>query len=199
MNWCGRIVELMDDQRGGSHPDLGYDQSPFRRRIRWCLALKFEELQAVLDEGPCVVAYQSGEAVSSADLHKEKRFPRFVTAALDAGLVAAFTFPLRQGDRRFGALDLYRDTPWPPHQEAMVASQTLADVVSAYLVNAQGRADLVDSSSRAQAVSLHDALTGLPNRTLFLELVEHALLGRRRIREARGGSLHRPRWIQTSQ
>jgi diguanylate cyclase (GGDEF)-like protein len=174
-----RIVELMEIT-GAGVTLMSETTSPHYVAASDGAALKFEKLQSVLDEGPCVVAYQTGEAVAIPDLHKEERFPQYVEAALDAGLVAVFTFPLRQDDRRLGALDLYRDTPGPLTKSAMVVAQTMADVVSAYLVNAQGRSDLLDSSSRAHAVSLHDPLTGLPNRTLLLELIENALLNRRR-------------------
>src|SRR6202165_2400775 len=39
-------------------------------------ALRFEELQTELGEGPCLVAYQTGTAVSVADLRDETRFPQ---------------------------------------------------------------------------------------------------------------------------
>ncbi|MEY2590589.1 MAG: hypothetical protein QOJ67_2573 [Acidimicrobiaceae bacterium] len=143
-------------------------------------ALRFEELQTELGEGPCIAAYLTGEAVAVADLRNEPRFPRFAPRALEAGLVAVFTFPLRNGSEQLGALDLYRDTPGALDSDTMSAAQTLADVAAAYLLNAQARADLHDSSDRSHEQALHDALTGLPNRILLLERLDHAVLRARR-------------------
>jgi diguanylate cyclase (GGDEF)-like protein len=143
-------------------------------------ALRFEQLQSDVGEGPCLAAYSTGEAVTVPDLRLENRFPRFAPAALESGLSAVFTFPLRHRDLQLGALDLYRDAPGPLSPASMSAAQTLADVAAAYLINAQGRADLQDSSDQSREASLHDALTGLPNRVLMLQLLEHAFRGGRR-------------------
>jgi diguanylate cyclase (GGDEF)-like protein len=143
-------------------------------------ALRFEQLQTELGEGPCVAAYHSGEAISAPDLRYEERFPGFTRRALDAGLLAVFTFPLRHGDVQLGALDLYRDTPGPLSTGSLRAAQTLADVAAAYLINAQARADLQDASDQSRKAALHDPLTGLPNRALILERLDHAFLRGRR-------------------
>jgi diguanylate cyclase (GGDEF)-like protein len=143
-------------------------------------ALRFEQLQSELGEGPCLAAFAGGVAVAVADLAGDDRFLRFGPRAVAAGLAAVFTFPLRQGDRLLGALDLYRDTPGPLSEDDMVAAQTLADVTAAYLVNAQARNDLRLASERSYQSPVHDALTGLPNRTLLLERIGHALLRGRR-------------------
>jgi diguanylate cyclase (GGDEF)-like protein len=62
----------------------------------------------------------------------------------------------------------------------MTAAQTLADVATAYLINARARSDLQDSSDQSREASLHDPLTGLPNRVLILQLLERAFRAARR-------------------
>lgn len=92
-----------------------------------------------------------------------------------------FTFPLRHADSRaLGALDLYRDEPGGLSSDSMRAAQTLADVAAAYLINAEARAELKDSSDRSREATLHDPLTGLPNRVLLLERLRQATLRGRR-------------------
>jgi diguanylate cyclase (GGDEF)-like protein len=144
-------------------------------------ALRFEKLQTELDEGPCVAAYRTGEPVSVPDLSADTQFAAFSPRARAEGMEAVFTFPLRHGESRpLGALDLYREETGTLTDRSMTAAQTLADVAAAYLINAQARAELQDSSDRAREAALHDGLTGLPNRILLLERLRHACLRARR-------------------
>ena len=143
-------------------------------------ALTFEKLQTEMGDGPCLEAFRSGEAVAVPDIREEHRFPGFASRAERMGLKAVFTFPLRHGEEQLGALDLYRDEPGALDDPTMIVAQTLADVASAYVVNAQARADLRDSADQFRESSLHDALTGLPNRILFNQRLEHAAMRARR-------------------
>jgi diguanylate cyclase (GGDEF)-like protein len=139
-------------------------------------ALRFERLQTQIGQGPCLAAYESGEPVAAPDLGTDERFPQFAPLALAAGLAAVFTFPLRHGDGRLGALDLYRDTAGELDPQDMVAAQTLADVAAAYLLNAQSREDARATSDHFRHSALHDPLTGLPNRLMLQQRLEHAAL-----------------------
>lgn len=137
-------------------------------------ALRFERLQTELGQGPCLAAFESGDAVAVPDLRSASRFPQFAPAAVAAGLAAVFTFPLRHGPGRLGALDLYRQTPGALGDREMRVAQTLADVTTAYLLNAQARDEARAASDHFHHNALHDPLTGLANRALLQERLQHA-------------------------
>ena len=137
-------------------------------------AMRFERLQTELREGPCLAANASARPVSIPDLAEDARFPRFAERALEEGLVAVFTFPLRAADLGLGALDLYRESAGSLSHTEMAAAQTLADVATAYLLNAQARVDL-----QAVQAAERDTLELLRlvdhQRTEYLTTVIHEL------------------------
>jgi len=143
-------------------------------------ALRFIRIQEETGSGPCITAHRTGRAVAIPDLLTDTRFPEFSRRGIEEGLRAVFSFPLRDENHQLGALDLYRTTEGPMEDEDMEVSQTLADVATAYILNAQIRAELEASAELAQHNSLHDALTGLPNRGLFVQRLDHAMLRCRR-------------------
>ncbi len=162
----GRIVDILPIGAAGvtlisatTHPRFiaGSDES----------AMRFEHLQTALGEGPCVAAYETDEPISVPDLGEDDRFPRFAEAARAQGLAAVFTFPLRQGDRCLGALDLYRTTPGALDETDMAAAQTLADVTTAYLLNAQAR----QTKTEFVATVSHELRTPMTSIAGFIELL----------------------------
>jgi signal transduction histidine kinase len=136
-------------------------------------AMRYEHLQTALGEGPCLEAFETDKPISIPDLAADHRFPRFAESALAHGLVAVFTFPLRQNERRLGALDLYRTTPGSLDEEDMAAAQTLADVASAYLLNAQARS----AKTEFVATVSHELRTPMTSISGYVELLQEEAAG----------------------
>ena len=92
------------------------------------------------------------------------RWPGFAPAALAAGAVAVFGFPLRVGGRRIGTLNLYRDRPGSLSEEQQADALVVADVVARVILNLQ---------VRTPAGGMGEGLVGDPE----LRLVVHQATG----------------------
>lgn len=96
-------------------------------------ARRGEELQVELGEGPCYDAHNGGRPVLMGDLANDATWSAFVPGALEAGIQAAFAFPLRAGDVGVGSFNLYRDVPGDltveEHADAEVFAQVAVDLL----------------------------------------------------------------------
>lgn len=77
------------------------------------LALRLDELQFDLGEGPCWDSLATGAPVIEPDVRglPQREWPAFSEAIRELELGAMFAFPLRVGPLRLGAVDLYRVRP----------------------------------------------------------------------------------------
>ena len=104
-------------------------------------ALRLEELQFTLGEGPCADASRTGRPVLAPDLAatSSRRWPQFAAGADTAGLRAVFALPLQVGGIRLGVLDLYRDTPGELSQGELADALSFADAGTQLLLVLQAQ------------------------------------------------------------
>ncbi|WP_460808984.1 GAF domain-containing sensor histidine kinase [Nocardioides salsibiostraticola] len=136
-------------------------------------AVRYEQLQTDLAEGPCLAAYRTDTAISIPDLTKDDQFPRFAEGAVKEGLVAVFTFPLRNGGRCLGALDLYRTEPGALDAQDLATAQTLADVTTGYLLNSEARLAM----TKFVATVSHELRTPMTSIAGYVELLQEETAG----------------------
>lgn len=90
------------------------------------------DLQYALGEGPAIDAYRGNRPVAEPDLASPKvtRWQAFTGPALDAGVRAVFSFPLRVGDVRLGALNLHCDRAGGLTAEQHADALVMADITT---------------------------------------------------------------------
>lgn len=178
-----RIVEIVSGVRAGLTL-VASDSASEYTAASDAPAARYERLQLEMNQGPGIEAHATGEAVETADLYADSRFPRFAEAVSADGVAAVFSVPLRHDFDRLGWMSLYSDSSGPldPHDRAI--AQTLADVTAAYLVMACARDEARASADNLKQVALRDPLTGLPNRQLLEDRIEHAAEHARRSQTA---------------
>ena len=141
---------------------------------------QMEKLQQVLESGPCADVYGNGRIINIADLAVEGDWPDYQVAALELGLHAVTALPLRARGQTWGVLDLYRTAPRRLGTEELAAAVTLANLATSYLVVTADRDAAMAAQRQLADRAMHDPLTGLPVRWVFLEQLDHALAGARR-------------------
>jgi GAF domain-containing protein len=139
------------------------------------LVTVLEQLQETLQEGPCRESQSVEHVINIADLAVEGAWPAYQARAAELGLQAVTAIPLRARGQAWGVLDMYRSRAERLNVEELSAARTLANLATSYLVVTADR----DAARRAQDQlahrAMHDPLTGLPVRWVFIEQVAHAL------------------------
>jgi GAF domain-containing protein/ANTAR domain-containing protein len=118
-----------------------------------------EDIQYALSEGPCVDAFHSRAPVSVPDLAnlEPSRWGEFRAGALDAGVRAAFGFPLLVETICIGALDLYHDEPGVLSAEQFANAQVVAHVATRTVLGWQAVAKANTLAWQLEQVPLHRA------------------------------------------
>ena len=131
-------------------------------------ALRYEKLQTELDEGPCVAAFRTGEAVSVPDLRSDDRFDKFRPASGDyEAILMDCQMPEMDGYQAAAAIRAHEG----PHQHTPIIAMTasareedkrrcLAAGMDDHLAKPMAKADLLNvlhqtlKTARATKVSV---------------------------------------------
>ena len=113
-------------------------------------------------------ARRAGGPVAMDDARDEARFE-----AWPAGLASAATVLIKDGEQHFGVLEAASRPPRRFDRDEITFLQSVANLLAAALAR-------FDAEEQVRQLALHDPLTGLPNRALFLDRLAHALARSRR-------------------
>jgi GAF domain-containing protein len=98
-------------------------------------AEELELFQLQADEGPCLDCYSNGEPVSTADLAgASRRWPRFVSAAREAGFASVHAVPMRAAGTVLGSLGLFGTRVGTLNDADLLVGRSLAHVASVAIV-----------------------------------------------------------------
>ncbi len=104
------------------------------------LADRLEDLQLTLGEGPSVDAHATGRPVAEPNLlhPRQQRWIAFASGAAEAGAQAVFSFPLRLGGIRLGALTVYQTRAGELSDDQHADAIGIADLATSAILAIQG-------------------------------------------------------------
>jgi GAF domain-containing protein len=106
-----------------------------------------------LGQGPCLLAWASGEPVLVTDARQDRRWPEWAGAAAGLGLRSSVSVPLLAGESALGAVKLYARQEDSFDHATVRLLELFAAQATIFLVNARAR-----ESARTISEDLRDAL-----------------------------------------
>lgn len=160
------------------------------------IAARIADLDLTLGEGPGFDAHQAGAPVAEPDLVRPRnvRWPSFAPLAVQAGLAAIFSFPLRVGGVHLGALTFHQMRSGRlsdnQHADALVMANVVVHAVLAHQAGAPpgmlgSELDVLGSSQAEvhQASGMVSVQLGVSVANALVRLRAHAYAQGRGLRE----------------
>ncbi|HSN40895.1 MAG TPA: diguanylate cyclase, partial [Burkholderiales bacterium] len=122
----------------------------------------------LMDGGLVRQIYSKARPVWIADIAQQQRFRRAPLLA-KAGLRGAFGFPLLLGNEVLGVMEFFHRDVREPDEMLIRIAQSIGSQIGQYMVRKH-------AEDAVKFVATHDTLTGLPNRVMFNQRLNHAIV-----------------------
>jgi len=133
-----------------------------------------EGVQTAAGAGPGTAVMGDGHPVKADLLQTGDRWPEYRDEAIRAGIHHVAALPLWGRDQLWGVLNLHVEHD-PLSDHDMQVARVLADAATVCILSAHDRKASESVEARLRVQLLHDPLTGLANRLLFTDRLQHAL------------------------
>ncbi|MGY2895439.1 EAL domain-containing protein [Deinococcus sp. UYEF24] len=120
-------------------------------------------------QGPCALAAHLGQSVVTSDFQQDFRFPSDWPLAKQFGIRSLWSVPFRgKLGQVLGTFAVYGQMSRVPRPRQLEKLQQLADLTALIIESRQ-------ATEQLERVAYHDALTGLPSRSAFMQQLEERL------------------------
>lgn len=137
------------------------------REVNEFVALSKQHSFVPMSAGLIRRAWSTGEPIWIADVSREPSFLRAPFAA-KAGLHGAFAFPIRIGAELCGVMEFFIRDVRQPDLALIRVAQSIGLQIGQFIAR-------TTAQEQIRRLAHFDFLTGLPNRNLFNQLLDHAL------------------------
>jgi len=95
---------------------------------------ELDELQRILDEGPCLAAATNDLVVQVGDFREDARWPAYAAEAVKIGVLSGLSYKLYTSEQTAGALNLFGFSPRGWDEESVMTGSVLAAHAAAALL-----------------------------------------------------------------